>query len=139
VCGLLAYDNKWKSTLDEGIHMQTGCQLCQLLITVIAFNQPSQPAQLWDLYKQHLCTDLPHYLAQQHQLHLNEDMVFDYGFYLVQIIFSKMTSQWTQLVYLTHNTIGQPLSPLTNLLVLKFLIKLKNLPHLNDEQLLALC
>ena len=82
--GLLADNNEWKSTLEEGVHMQTGRQLHQLFVTIVAYNQPSQSAELWHLFKSHLCDDLPRFLARHHNLQLNDNLLYDYGLYLIQ-------------------------------------------------------
>jgi hypothetical protein len=142
--GLLADDNKWKRTLEDGTHMQTGHQLRQLFITIVTYNQPSRPAKLWDLFKVHLCIDLSHFLALQRLDQINDEMVFDYGLHLLQTRLQRddkmMVSvglpnpqcNWASLLSTTlspHQTVYDHAeqSRLLN----------DTLPHLNDKQLHA--
>lgn len=82
--GLLADDNKWKSALEDGRYMHTGPRLCQLFVAIVANNQPSQPALLWDLFKTHLCDDLRRLLSHRTTQTLSDDSIFDYGLHLIQ-------------------------------------------------------
>lgn len=82
--GLLADDNEWKRTLEDGRHMQTGWQLRQLFVAIVANNQPSQPAQLWHLFKDALCDDLPRSLTHRNVGAITQDTVFDYGLHLLE-------------------------------------------------------
>jgi hypothetical protein len=81
---LLADNNKWKQTLEDGRHMKTGHQLCQLFVTIDVYNQLSHPAELWELFKIHLCDAISHFLTQQHLGNISNEMVSDYGLYLEQ-------------------------------------------------------
>ena len=56
--GLLADDTEWKRTLEEGRYMQTGWQLRQLFVAILVNGHPSDPAELWNLFKGYLCDDL---------------------------------------------------------------------------------
>lgn len=86
--GLLADDNEWKQALEDGRFMQTGWKLRQLFVTIVQNNQPSQPSELWEQFKRHLCDDLPlllrRRLPRHHSLSLSDDIIFDYGLHLIE-------------------------------------------------------
>ena len=63
--------------------MQTGCKLHLLFIVIVHDCQSAQPAHLWELFKQHLCDDLPRFLTRQHFSPLTEEAIFDYGLFLI--------------------------------------------------------
>lgn len=83
--GLLADDSEWKRTLEDGAFMQTGSQLRQLFITIVAENHPSRPAQLWHLFKVSLCDDLRRTLMLRNVVITSDEQIFDYGLHLLQM------------------------------------------------------
>ena len=103
--GLLADDNEWKRTLEDGYHMQTGPRLRQLFVAVVANNQPSRPAHLWDLFKTKLCDDLQCFLSHHNAGTLSDVFIFDYGLYLIQMRLQRedKTMQTVGLPTPTHN------------------------------------
>src|SRR5713101_6951206 len=91
--GLLEDDGEWDQCLMEAGQMQTGSQLCSLFASILSFNNPSQPAVLWDHHKAKLCDDLHHALLQLHHPDPSEQEVYDYGLHLINTILIKMGKQ----------------------------------------------
>ena len=66
--------------------MLTGTRLRHLFTTILLFCAPSQPNQLWERFRTHICDDLPYCL---HTLGVNnalENEVYDYGLYIIDNI-----------------------------------------------------
>lgn len=142
--GLLANDNEWKCTLEDGIHMQTGHQLCQLFITIMAHNQPSEPRELGWIFKLHLCDDLPHFLTCNYNSNLADNMLHNYRLYLIKVWLLKddkmMDSvglpnpqhDWDAQLLLDHSATSQFFDPVEQHNLFNDIF-----PHLNQEQLTA--
>jgi len=70
--------------------MQSGCQLCNLFVTILHGCSPSDPAALWLQFWTQICDDL-HWTLQQKNILQNstEEDVFDYGLYLIDKLLSS--------------------------------------------------
>ncbi|KAF8267777.1 hypothetical protein EI94DRAFT_1580044 [Lactarius quietus] len=64
--------------------MHTGWKLRQLFLSILCENHPSDPRQLWELFKKDLCDDLLRHLQRQGLSSLSEDHSFDYSLYLME-------------------------------------------------------
>ena len=67
-CCLLEDDQEWRLCLQEASTIQTGTQLWRLFVTILAFCFPSEPQNLWNIFKHHICDDLKHCLPDQTSL-----------------------------------------------------------------------
>jgi PIF1-like helicase/Helicase len=63
--------------------MQTGKQLRALFVVILYDCLPSEPAQLWLQFRQHICDDLKHALCQRGIPNPTEEEVYDYGLHLI--------------------------------------------------------
>jgi PIF1-like helicase/Helitron helicase-like domain at N-terminus len=81
--GLLANDNEWIQCLQDASAMQTGKQLRALFVIILRDCMPSQPAELWLQFRQHICDDLKYALRQLGKEDAAEEEVYDYGLYLI--------------------------------------------------------
>lgn len=81
--GLLEDDNEWIQCLQDASVMQTGKQLRALFVVILRDCLPSQPAQLWQQFRQHICDDLKHALCQLGTQDPSEEEVYDYGLHLI--------------------------------------------------------
>ena len=139
--GLLANDNKWKHTLEDGHYMHTGPQLHQLFVAIVANNWLLQPAQLWELFKVHLCDDLQHFLSHHNHVPLTDDSVLDYSHHLIQIHLQqddktmdavglpKPVHNWNVLLAIHHMSHHSTFDPAKQSQLCE-----RNMPLLNHEQ-----
>ena len=82
--GLLGDDNEWIQCLEEAGEMATSWQLCNLFVTILCENAPSDPLALWIQFCVKICDDLHHALHNNNiYCDPTEEHVFDYGLYLV--------------------------------------------------------
>ena len=87
--GLLEDDGEWRQCLLEASHMQTGEQLRQLFALLLLSCTPTEPALLWNDFRQHICDDLrAHLRSSGWQIPQDED-IFDYGLWLLNTILLK--------------------------------------------------
>ena len=63
--------------------MQTGSQLRRLFVTILKDCVPTEPAALWERFKQHICDDLQYHLQNQGVVNPTEEDAYDYGLYLI--------------------------------------------------------
>jgi hypothetical protein len=82
--GLLEDDGKWRRTLDEAKNIQTGFILHGLFVVVLRDCIPSDPLALWHKYKSFLCDDLGRLLPHLGFCNTSQEMVEDYGLYLIE-------------------------------------------------------
>ena len=82
--GLLDDDGEWRRSLDEGKHFQTGYILRGLFVIILRDCTPSDPIALWDEYKPFLCDDLSRQIVRLGIQNASEDLIYDYGLYLIQ-------------------------------------------------------
>ena len=79
-CGLLEDDLEWRLCLQEA----AGSQLRQLFTTLLLQCAPSDPAHLWDLFKEHICDNSQYQLQHKHHIEqAAEDQVYDFGLFLI--------------------------------------------------------
>jgi hypothetical protein len=81
--GLLEDDGEWRQCLEEAAFMQTGSQLRQLFAMLLVFCQPARPEELWAQYATSICDDLRRRLMRQSIADPTNDMVLDYGLFLL--------------------------------------------------------
>ena len=96
--GLLEDDGEWRLCLQEAGEMHSGRQLRHLFVTLLLFGEPSQPDQLWMLFRDKICDDL------EHQLHgirlgnpITPDQIYDYGLFLINRLLmesGRLLSEW---------------------------------------------
>lgn len=84
--GLLEDDGEWRICLGDAAEMQTGPQLRHLFATLLLFCTPSQPDILWLQFRRKMCDDLAYRLHLIGRTHVTEDVVFDFGLHLLNII-----------------------------------------------------
>jgi hypothetical protein len=82
--GLLEDDGEWRRTLDEAKNIQTGFILCALFVVILRDCIPSDPLALWHEYKTFLCNDLGRLLPHLGFRNPSQEMVEDYGLYLIE-------------------------------------------------------
>ncbi|KAF8263446.1 hypothetical protein EI94DRAFT_1452124, partial [Lactarius quietus] len=58
---------------------RTGPLLRSMFLSILLYNCPSQPSQLWHKYKSHLCDDLPYTLSHKGLSHVTDNLALDYG------------------------------------------------------------
>ena len=89
--GLLEDDREWIQCLEEAGDMQTGSQLRHLFATILLHCNPTSPGDLWIKFREKICDDLPHAVAQNYPDIENPspEHHFDYGLYLLEKILSK--------------------------------------------------
>jgi len=81
--GLLEDDREWELCLEDAVMMQTGHQLRQLFATILLFCDSSNPARLWNDFRQHICDDLQHRLTVMGRNNPSAEDAFDFGLYLL--------------------------------------------------------
>ena len=82
--GLLGDDKEWIDCLEDASTMQTGYVLCTLFATILNECHPSQPLDLWEQFKDHICNDLPWWLEHEYpNEQFTEDLIFDFGLFLL--------------------------------------------------------
>jgi hypothetical protein len=70
--------------------MLSGSQLRWLFTTILAFCSPSDPRNLWNLFKYLICDDLKHHLqTRYHMQSPPNDQVHDFGLYLIDKILNQ--------------------------------------------------
>ena len=84
--GLLEDDGEWRQCLLEASHMQTGEQLRHLFALLLLSCTPTQPAQLWNDFRQHICDDLSAHLRSLGQQIMQDTDIYDYGLWLLNTI-----------------------------------------------------
>ena len=82
--GLLEDDGEWRRSLDEAKHFQTGFILRALFVVILRDCLPADPCALWDEYKQYICDDLPRVLRRLGVGDSSDNVVYDYGLYLIE-------------------------------------------------------
>jgi hypothetical protein len=82
--GLLEDDGEWIQCLEEAKHMQSGHQLRSLFVTILAACDPTEPAVLWERFKENICDDLHRTLQRKGINNPTVDQVYDYGLYLIE-------------------------------------------------------
>ena len=82
--GLLDDDNDLQMMLEDAIHFRSETSLRSLFLSILRQSFPAQPLALWNQYKLNLCDDLPPTLKCLGFLTPSDDMVHDYGLYLLQ-------------------------------------------------------
>ena len=95
--GLLEDDREWDICLEEASDMRTGPCLRSLFATILQWCQPTFPDRLWNSHKRSICDDLPHRLRSLGYSNFTEEMVYDYGLWLLNKILNdsgKALSSW---------------------------------------------
>ena len=87
--GLLEDDGEWRQCLREGAVMHVGSRLRQLFATILLFCNPSQPLQLWQEFREHICDDLRHHLRRMGINDPRQDDAYDYGLHLLNQILQQ--------------------------------------------------
>ena len=88
--GLLEDDQEWRLCLQDAGDMQSGSQLRRLFATILAFCFPSNPRNLWNLFKHHICDDLECRLHITYRIRSpSDDQVHDYGLFLIDKILNN--------------------------------------------------
>jgi hypothetical protein len=64
--GLLEDDQEWVECLEEAALTQSGRQLRSLLCTLLLFNNPADPLELWNRFKDEFSEDLLYAISQQY-------------------------------------------------------------------------
>ena len=64
--GLLDDDAEWRRCLDEAKNSSMPSQLRQLFTTILDFNNPQRPGDLWQEFKSYLCEDFRHRARMTH-------------------------------------------------------------------------
>ena len=82
--GLLDDDGEWRRSLDEAKEYQTGFILRALFVVILRDCIPSEPLALWRHYKAFICDDLARSLLRLGIPNPSEELVDDYGLYLIQ-------------------------------------------------------
>lgn len=82
--GLLDDDGEWRRTLEEGKYFQTGFILRCLFVIILRECMPAEPVKLWHDFKSFICDDLSRQLARLGITRASDDIVHDYGLYLIQ-------------------------------------------------------
>ena len=59
-------------------------QLRPLFVMILKECSPVEPLVLWDEYKLYICDDLHHHLIQLQFEQPTEDLIYDYGLYLIE-------------------------------------------------------
>ena len=59
-------------------------QLRPLFVMILKECSPVEPLVLWDEYKLYICDDLHHRLIQLQFEQPTEDLIYDYGLYLIE-------------------------------------------------------
>ncbi|KAJ7118404.1 hypothetical protein C8R43DRAFT_842685, partial [Mycena crocata] len=59
--------------------MQTGTRLRYLFVTLLLFCNPSEPRNLWQDFRHHICDDLSHRLRCMGFDEPSEEDTYDYG------------------------------------------------------------
>ncbi|KAJ7682990.1 hypothetical protein B0H17DRAFT_889686, partial [Mycena rosella] len=59
--------------------MQTGERLHHLFTTLLLFWDPSEPCNLWDEFRFHICDDLGRKLRRMGRENPPEEDIYDYG------------------------------------------------------------
>ena len=89
-CGLLEDDQEWRLCLEEASGMQMGSQMRRLFATILAFCFPSDPRNLWNLFKDRICDDLRNQLRTRHHIQdPTDDQVHDFGLFLLDKILNQ--------------------------------------------------
>jgi hypothetical protein len=83
--GLLIGESNWESCFTEAKDMQTGWYLRRLLISAIVYGGLSDASNIWNLFRDTICDDLPHLLNTGGFLISPgiERPDLDYGLYLI--------------------------------------------------------
>jgi hypothetical protein len=84
--GLLEDDGEWNQCLGEASLMLTGTRLRHLFTTILLFCSPSQPDQLWEQHRRHICDDLPYRLCTMGINNVSDDDIYDYGLHIIDNI-----------------------------------------------------
>jgi hypothetical protein len=84
--GLLEDDGEWRQCLLEAAHMQTGEQLRQLFGLLLLSCSPTKPVELWNDFRHHICDDLRAHLRSSGWQIPQDDDIFDYGLWLLNVI-----------------------------------------------------
>ena len=89
-CGLLEDDQEWRLCLQEAGAMESGSQLRRLFTTILAFCFPSEPRNLWNLFKDVICDNLKYHLQTTYHIkNPEDDQVYDFGIYLIDKILNQ--------------------------------------------------
>jgi hypothetical protein len=91
--GLLQDDGEWRLCLEEAAGMHTGQQLRRLFVTLLLFGKPSQPDQLWILFREQICDDLTRRLQRLVLTHPATDEIYDYGLFLMDKLLGEYGRQ----------------------------------------------
>lgn len=84
--GLLEDDGEWRQCLLEASYMQTGEQLRHLFALLLLSCALTQPEQLWNDFRQHICDDLCAHLRSAGWQIPQDDDIYDYGLWLLNTI-----------------------------------------------------
>ena len=82
--GLLEDDGEWNECLRSAAIIKTGTQLRRLFVMILKECSPVEPLALWDEYKSYICDDLHHCLIQLQFEQPTEDLIYNYGLYLIE-------------------------------------------------------
>jgi hypothetical protein len=143
--GLLEDDGEWRQTLDEAKQFQTGFILCALFVVILRDCVPADPLALWHEYKVFLCDDLSWLLPCLGFRNASQDLVEDYGLYLLKQILMWGSNRTMTDVGMTAPTHDWD-SLLSNPLLQDHLqfepedeerLLLETVPLLNDDQCIA--
>jgi hypothetical protein len=144
-CRLLEDDGEWWCTLDEVKKYQTGFILCALFVVILCDCIPSNPLTLWQEYKTYICDDLPQLLPHLGFCNASQEMLDDYGLYLIKYTLLWGSNRWMKdvgMVAPSHNWDSLLSNPLLQD-HLQFNCAeeecqlLRSLPLLNEEQHIA--
>ena len=91
--GLLEDDGEWRRSLDEAKNFQTGYILRALFVVIIRDCIPADPQTLWQQYKAFLCDDLARVLTRLGIHNASDDIVEDYGLYLIEQILMSASNK----------------------------------------------
>lgn len=84
--GLLENDGEWEECLREACDIRSGFSLRQLFSTLLLFSDPHYPGRLWKEFRHSICDDVPMQLHKLGIAQTDEEMVYDYGLYLLNQI-----------------------------------------------------
>ena len=87
--GLLEDDGEWRQCLLEASHMQSGEQLRHLFALLLLSCTPTQPVQLWNNFRSHICDDIRAHLRSSGWENPQDEDVYDYGLWLLNAILLK--------------------------------------------------
>ena len=113
--GLLEDDGEWQICFQEASIMQTGTRLRQLFATLLLFTDISQPAVLWNDFREHICDDLEHCIQALGVSNPTPDMIYDYGLFLLDKLLQdsgRSLHDWPSMPQVQQDWTGRRNNPL---------------------------